>query len=144
MSCLTGSAIAKGKLSDHIDYDAESFYLACLFHDIGCVPENIKKLAHAESTTARYEAKFGQVTEPRCLSSSGAVSKLARLVLDFHFHVIACSLCFDSGYLVMEPVTTSPTRSPKPSSVTPTSTVARSPRMGSSYSWERFSVSLKF
>lgn len=45
MSCLTGSAIAKGKLSDHIDYDAESFYLACLFHDIGCVPENIKKSA---------------------------------------------------------------------------------------------------
>jgi cyanamide hydratase len=45
VSCLTGSAIAKGKLSDHIDYDAESFYLACLFHDIGCVPENIKKSA---------------------------------------------------------------------------------------------------
>jgi hypothetical protein len=45
VSRLTGSAIAKGKLSDHIDYDAESFYLACLFHDIGCVPENIKKLA---------------------------------------------------------------------------------------------------
>jgi HD superfamily phosphodiesterase len=39
----TGTAIAKSQLENYIEYDAESLYLACLFHDIGCTPENIKK-----------------------------------------------------------------------------------------------------
>ncbi|KZT61426.1 cyanamide hydratase, partial [Calocera cornea HHB12733] len=34
-------ALAKTQFPDW-DYDAESYYLACIFHDIGCTPENLK------------------------------------------------------------------------------------------------------
>lgn len=75
---LFGSAIAKGKLSDHIDYDAESFYLACLFHDIGCVPENIKK------TKMSFEF-WGGIQAREWLSSHGASNDLADSVAEAIF-----------------------------------------------------------
>ncbi|EIN05260.1 cyanamide hydratase [Punctularia strigosozonata HHB-11173 SS5] len=71
---LIGSAVAKlqfatdGTLANA--YDAESFYLACLFHDIGCTPANIKK------TELSFEF-WGGLTTRQWLLDHGASSDLA-------------------------------------------------------------------